>query len=229
MLAEGEPSTADPTSEHGSTQSPPEASRQVIGEFLPGVQQSETLLAVPQGSLLNTTYSNLARAPDAQALVTLDNALNPITLSEWSWKEPSKISQQTAFSPGVMDESALLWNRSPAIPTTTPPREVEPEYQVDHLYPVDDSAQFWTQESGVIQVTPPHDDLAFADLDISTMLHPYPSTISIFPPEHGNIDTYRPQNLETAFNSNSEQLSIPMGYMVGDGSNNPPTTMCPTI
>ncbi|KAJ5347685.1 hypothetical protein MYU51_009633 [Penicillium brevicompactum] len=216
MLAEDKLSTADPTNEHESIQSPTEAPSQAIGTSLPGSQQTASLLAVPQGTLLDTTQPNPAR---------LANAHNPITLPEWSWKEPRNILQQTAFSPSAINEAALSWNRPP---TATPPRDVGHEFDVDHLYPIDVSAQFWTQHSSSLQVTPPGDNVAFANLDVSALLHPYPSVMSIFPPEEENLDTYGSPNLEISFNPNTEQLSIPMGNMVGDGTNNPPSTMCPT-
>ena len=230
MLTESKVSAADLTGEHGSIDRMPDISQHMVGRSLTGSQTGESLSAVPQGSPVDSSAAlqqpDLSHAPDAQTLANLNNGISPMNTSEWDWQEPNKISRQMVFHPTIMDESALLWNQPPDIPTATPPRDAESEYAGNSLYLVDDAARFWTQHPGVINTTPPSDNVPFESPTMSTLWRPTPLTLNILPQEVNQIAIDQLHNSANSFSSDPESLSIPIGEMAQNDPVNPSATLC---
>lgn len=133
---------------------------------------------------------------------------------DWSWSSPLK-PQPTTFPLNSVGVHSVIWNASPDMVTTTPPKDVELGYDPNTSHLIDDSAFFWTQHPNLSTTTPPRDtDLPYgtntsAISGVSSLLWPQNMAISPTTPSSNVEQTSNDQPFQSANSfSNPESLSI---------------------
>lgn len=215
MLTGSDIQTTDLTSEQVVCDGVSGATPQIINRSLAVSQPDESLLAVEEGSLVDSStvvqQPELSQPSDSHTLVGLSKESNQVNFPQWDWAELNlnTVSQEMVFSPTAINGTTLPWDTTHHIPAATPPQDVESKYSTDSLCVADDSARFWTQPSGGMNTTPPSDNVLSADLDLSTMWHP-----SLFLQGTEETGTIQINNSANLFNLDPESLSRPVEDMV---------------
>jgi hypothetical protein len=120
--------------------------------------------------------------------------VSPHNYTNWAWEAQDNSPPPISLSTTAAHEASLLWNQSPGVLTTTPPKDVDSGYDTNPNPLIDDAALFWSQHPGDLITTPPRD----GDLAFSANLPRMTSDPSMLWPPNLAVGTTKPTNDATA-------------------------------
>lgn len=140
--------------------------------------------------------------------------VSPHNLTHWAWTAQDKSPQSIGLSPTIAHGGSLLWNQSPGVMTTTPPKDVDSGYDTNPTHLVDDAALFWSQHPGGLTTTPPQD--GDSPFNINSTRIPsdpsmlWPPNVPVATTKLPNDATIIPQQVFQSAHSFSNHESLPL-------------------